>query len=198
MLIKPDKPDKPIMPNTQIKQNKSDKQNMLIKRNNLINPDKYIKNDSRENSIAVCSRIAAVQPHAAVSQQFSRIQPYRNSSAYIRGFSSDITKREQLSAVLFSKLFVMVFVLFKSFLDGSSDGAGACAHTAFNADIGIDFIFAVTFGNCTYRAIRSTSAASDTSISNLISHFKFLLNQNIEQLRCSYNILSLNHDKSSG
>ena len=60
------------------------------------------------------------------------------------------------------------------FLNGSSYRANVSASTALSACIRINYIHAVAFGNSTARASVAASAASYTSVSNLISHDKYL------------------------
>ena len=57
------------------------------------------------------------------------------------------------------------------FLSGSSDRAGVGTGTAFDACIGIDYVFTVSLSDGGYRALRSTGAAADALIGNLVSHF---------------------------
>ena len=56
-----------------------------------------------------------------------------------------------------------------AFLDGFG-GALLSAGTAGNADIGIDNVLAVAFGNSLNRALLGAGAAGNASVSNDVSH----------------------------
>ena len=60
------------------------------------------------------------------------------------------------------------------FLNGSSYRANVSASTALSACIRINYIHAVAFGNSTARTSVAASTTSDASVSNLISHDKYL------------------------
>ena len=53
--------------------------------------------------------------------------------------------------------------------------ASICARTAVDADISVDLVLAVTLGDSVHGAALSSSAASDASIGNLVSHDSYLL-----------------------
>ena len=55
-------------------------------------------------------------------------------------------------------------------LGGSAYRAGISAGAAFNAGFGIDFILAIAFADRGNGAFRSTGAAADAFIGNLVSH----------------------------
>jgi len=57
------------------------------------------------------------------------------------------------------------------FLGGSANGAGLGAGTAIDALGGVDFVFAVAFGNRLNGAFSLARAAADARIADLISHF---------------------------
>ena len=60
-----------------------------------------------------------------------------------------------------------------AFLDCAA-GALISTGTAGNADIGVDFVLAVTFSNGADRALLGTSTAGNTGISNNVSHGNYL------------------------
>lgn len=62
----------------------------------------------------------------------------------------------------------------ESVVGGSTDGTCACAKAALDASVGIDFVFAVTLGNCADGAVCCTCAACDASFSDTISHGYYL------------------------
>ena len=62
----------------------------------------------------------------------------------------------------------MSAVFYRLFCFGSANRAFACACTSFDAFIGIDNVFAVTFKNCFYGASICASAAHDASIGNFV------------------------------
>jgi hypothetical protein len=63
------------------------------------------------------------------------------------------------------------FILLKSSLLGSTYGASACARTAVDAGILVDYVLVLALGNCVNGALVSTCTACDAIIINLISHF---------------------------
>jgi hypothetical protein len=56
---------------------------------------------------------------------------------------------------------------------GSSNRANAVAGAALDAGIRIDFVFAVTLGNCGDGALSLAGAAADAIIRNFISHWEY-------------------------
>lgn len=60
------------------------------------------------------------------------------------------------------------------FLYGSVNRANACARTAANALLGIDFVLAITLADALYGALCLASTASNAIVCNLISHDNYL------------------------
>ena len=53
--------------------------------------------------------------------------------------------------------------------------AGACAGSAVDALVSVDYILTVTLGDSLYRTFSSTCATANAGISNFVSHWYFLL-----------------------